>query len=356
MLRKIRNILLYAGVDSASYNRVKRKIEDMNLTMTTVLSTFATILITGVFLSSFSSEGVRQNRTVYMLGIIMSITILLLSVTIAKRHSRIITLLIYLSYFVYYMYGILIGAITDPTGKTVTFMVMLVFMPILFIAIPLHLIIITTLYVSIFVILCLFNKEGAVLSVDIMDAIVFGILGTGSGSVINHMKVKGFTFEQKLQEISRIDQLTQLKNRNAFEVEHDSVFDFCKHSLACVYIDVNGLHEINNDSGHEYGDIMLKFVAYQIRNHFSNELSYRIGGDEYIIFVPDKTAEELEKSIEEMNENIKKKGYHIALGYEITKNRHTPIDTIIKSAEIKMFHDKNQYYKDIANRQARNHN
>ena len=29
----------------------------------------------------------------------------------------------------------------------------------------------------------------------------------------------------------------------------------------CVYIDANGLHELNNERGHEAGDLMLRFVA-----------------------------------------------------------------------------------------------
>ena len=35
-------------------------------------------------------------------------------------------------------------------------------------------------------------------------------------------------------------------------------------SLACIYIDVNGLHEMNNSRGHEAGDDMIKQVAAQL--------------------------------------------------------------------------------------------
>ena len=29
----------------------------------------------------------------------------------------------------------------------------------------------------------------------------------------------------------------------------------------CVYIDANGLHELNNERGHEAGDLMLRFLS-----------------------------------------------------------------------------------------------
>lgn len=354
MIRKLKSALFYAGVDRLSFDRAKSKIQKANLTMVTVLSSFATILITVMFISSFGSEGIKQNRIVYIIGLVMSLSILILSITIAKKYSKIITLLIYLSYLIYYMYGILIGTITDPTGKTVTFMVLLVFMPILFIDRPLNIIFVTSIYQILFIVLCLLTKTGAVLTVDILDAIIFGILGSASGSVVNHMKIKGYVLEQQLQEISRIDQLTQMRNRNAYEFERYSIPDLCRHSLTCIYIDVNGLHELNNEKGHELGDKMLQQIAIEVKYAFNEDLSYRIGGDEFITFLPDKSDEDIRKIIQELVEKIEMKNYHVAIGYESCKIRHLSIENLIKTAESKMFRDKKRYYKNIANRDMRN--
>ena len=354
MLKKIKNIMFYSSVDPNSFSRVKKKVYKANLTMTTILSSFATILITIMFLTSFNSEGVKQNKNVYLIGIVTSVFILLASLTFAKRNFRFVSWLIFLSHFVYYMYGILIGTVTDASHKTVTFIVFLVFMPIIFIVPPANTIASTFFYTVIFIILCKINKEGAVLSVDIIDAVIFGILGSVSGSIINCMKMRGYTFEQKLQEISRIDQLTQTRNRNAYEIERDSIVDVCKTSLACIYIDVNELHEINNEKGHDYGDKMLCFVASEIKFAFSEVMTYRIGGDEFISFVPDITQEKLEEMIEKIKNNVEEQNYHIAIGYEISKVHHMQLDNLIKTAEAKMFCDKKRYYKNIANREIRN--
>ena len=354
MFNRLKNFFFYAGTDCIRFERVKNKIQKANLTMVIVLSAFAIVLIAAMYISSFNSEGVKQNRAVYLIGLILSVVILLLALTVGKRYIGITPVLISLSYTIYYMYGIMIGAVTDPDGKTVTFMVLLVFMPILFIARPVYITLATSVFVTIFIVLCTHNKVGAVLSVDIIDAVVFGILGVSSGSVINQMKVRGYVLEQKLQDISRFDQLTKTRNRNAFEVEQDSILSFCKHSLACIYMDVNGLHEVNNEKGHEYGDKMLKYIATEIKRAFSEELTYRVGGDEFIAFVPDKDESEIEQAIAEMNAEIEKEGYHVAVGFENSKSRHLCIDALIKAAESKMFCDKKRYYKDIANREVRN--
>ena len=356
MLREIKNAFVYAGVDRNSFERVRPQIQKANLTMTTILSLFATILIAAMLIASLAPSGVMQNKQVYLLGLIASLAILILSLTFAKRSDALVTWLVYLSYSIYYLYGILIGAITDPNGKTVTFMVMLVFMPILFIDRPIHIISVTGGYIVMFIILCFLNKEGAVLSVDVIDAVIFGILGSASAFVINHMKVKSFIMEQKLHEISKIDQLTQIKNRNAYEFERDSVPDKCKHSLAAIYIDVNGLHEINNEEGHDSGDKMLKFIASEVKNTFSEQFAYRIGGDEFVAFAPDKKDEELRLILDEMTKQIEKQNYHVAIGYEISKTKYCSVDYLINSAEKNMITDKKRYYKDIANRELRNAN
>ena len=353
MLRKLKNILWYVGVDRISYERIKPRIQKVNLTMTTIISTFATLLIAAMFISSFKFGGIMQNRIVYIIGLILSLVILLCSLTIAKRHPTLVTILVTISYSIYYLYGILIGTITDPDGKTVTFMVMLVFMPILFINRPVYIISATSTYVVFFIVLCFLTKTGSILSVDVIDAIVFGILGCASGIVINQMKVRGYTFEQKLHEISRIDQLTQIRNRNAFEFEKDSIPDLCKSSLGCIYIDVNGLHELNNEKGHEAGDTMLRFVASEVKNAFSDKLSYRIGGDEFIAFAPDKEMEEIKEIVNEMIERIEKQNYHVAVGYKVSRVRLLSLDYLISETEKKMINDKKLYYKNLANRDAR---
>ena len=61
---------------------------------------------------------------------------------------------------------------------------------------------------------------------------------------------------QMLSQEALSDALTNLGNRNRFE-KTIQAFEFDKHgcgTLGCIYIDVNGLHEINNHLGHQAGD------------------------------------------------------------------------------------------------------
>ena len=340
------NTLFYAGVDRASYEMVRPKIWKANRTMVTVLSSIASILIFAMVISSFYSKGIMQNRIVYELGLVMSLIVMILSLTIAKKWHWLATFLVYASYSIYYIYGILIGAITDPTGKTVTFMVMLVFMPTLFIDRPIHVFIVTTVYNAVFIVLCLMNKTGDVLSVDTMDAVIFGILGIASGTVVNHMKVRGYVSEAMTKEISRTDQLTKMNNQNSFIFDKHRIPGKCDHSLACVYVDANGLHKMNNEHGHDEGDRMLQHVAEQIQSCFGNRHTYRTGGDEFVAFIIDPNREELIGNIRKLVQLVEDAKYSVAIGYEISEiNYHFSIDNLIKAAELRMQEDKEIYHE-----------
>jgi diguanylate cyclase (GGDEF)-like protein len=241
------------------------------------------------------------------------------------------------------MYGILIGTITDPAGKTVTFMVMLVFLPTLFIDRPIHSAITTTSYVAIFIALCTKHKTGDVLFVDVIDAIVFGLLGVASGLVINLIKVRSFVFERKLHAISRLDQMTQMQNQNAFMMDLTTVSNIFRNSLACVYIDANGLHDLNNVKGHAEGDKMLKCVAETVTEIFGNKVTYRVGGDEFVAFAPDIRQTELSHKIIEMITKIEDNGYSIAVGYEVVHTHQFNVDEFIKAADFRMQEDKKRH-------------
>lgn len=77
------------------------------------------------------------------------------------------------------------------------------------------------------------------------------------------------------------DTLTGLLNRSLFETDLRTLQSSEYDSMVCTYIDVVGLHEINNHLGHRSGDAMLCFIANAARKFFVSSRIYRIGGDEF---------------------------------------------------------------------------
>ena len=140
------------------------------------------------------------------------------------------------------------------------------------------------------------------------------------------------------------DALTGLYNRNRYERDLPGIFAQHRSSLACVYIDANGLHEMNNSHGHDKGDEMLRTVAEEIRKHFDTEYIYRTGGDEFVLFVPDAAEADLEMRSEALNSDLTKADYNISVGIQCGQDISS-MSLLIKGAEQKMYAEKKKYYE-----------
>ena len=140
------------------------------------------------------------------------------------------------------------------------------------------------------------------------------------------------------------DTLTGLPNRNMYESYCSSKAD-SQSDLACIYIDVNGLHEVNNSQGHLAGDQMLRFIADTLKVTFTGAEIFRIGGDEFIVFQEKSSGSGLNLKIGSVKEQLRNNDYYISAGISYGSKNNT-IKDIIKDAEKKMFEDKKKYYEE----------
>ena len=152
------------------------------------------------------------------------------------------------------------------------------------------------------------------------------------------------------EQTANIDVLTGLQNRNRYEA---LCHQLKPEKLACIYVDANGLHEINNTKGHLAGDQMLRFIADTLKVAFGEEEIFRIGGDEFVVFQHNLPKAELEKMLTEVHENVEKNDYHISAGL-CMGNEADSIKEMIKTAELRMYDAKKQYYASIG-KEVRNH-
>lgn len=58
------------------------------------------------------------------------------------------------------------------------------------------------------------------------------------------------------------------------------------HSLGVIYLDLNGLKEINDKIGHIAGDTLIITASYALQEIFLDN-SYRVGGDEFVVIGQD---------------------------------------------------------------------
>lgn len=140
------------------------------------------------------------------------------------------------------------------------------------------------------------------------------------------------------------DSLTGALNRVAYNkalkvLDQEKTTDF-----SCIYVDVNELHLINNTYGHSAGDEMLLYIANTLKEVFYGHDVYRLGGDEFLVFVRNLPYETVKKDIDRFAEQLKIKNYHAAIGLSY-RTQNTNTDDMVKEAEARMYEAKAQYYQ-----------
>ncbi len=91
-----------------------------------------------------------------------------------------------------------------------------------------------------------------------------------------------------MNELAHTDSLTGIRNKTSYdnEIERlDRKIARGYRDFGIVMIDLNYLKVINDNYGHEKGDIALKKLSEMINAVFENSSVYRIGGDEFVVIV-----------------------------------------------------------------------
>ena len=345
-MEKIKDFLLYAGADPEMYKKCLPEIRKMNRARLNVFLIVSVCFLLTMLLLSLKIELLRPNCLMYGAGLVMCILLMALDTLWVSRPEWVTDMIITLFLSVLYMVGIYLGtAATTPGREAVTHVAFILTLPVLFVHPPLSKILVTFLFNVIFSICAAQCKIPEVLALDLINSWLFSIVSILVSSYIMVGLVDGFVSREKIRTIAENDLNTSLKSRNAYENSLELYPQRCSMNLSCVYVDVNGLHELNNSKGHEEGDRMLRVVARLFRDEFGPETSYRVGGDEYLAFVLDTPESEVREKAQHFMKSVQSKGYSVAIGTSTHSAGGIQIEELVKSAERRMYRAKEEHYR-----------
>ncbi len=153
------------------------------------------------------------------------------------------------------------------------------------------------------------------------------------------------------KELARRDELTGTKNKTAYtELERsvqanmDNGMDYLPYGI--VVCDINDLKKMNDTEGHKAGDEYIKAAAKLLCDTFDHSPVFRIGGDEFVIFLRGDDYTNRESLMNNMREQIRKNvaeglGPVIAVGMaEYEPKTDVVVSDIFERADNKMYTDK----------------
>ncbi|MDD2373326.1 MAG: diguanylate cyclase [Syntrophomonas sp.] len=160
--------------------------------------------------------------------------------------------------------------------------------------------------------------------------------------------------EENIKQKAYYDTLTGLANRSMLEYYFAHCQASSRHfaqNLAIVFIDLDSFKAVNDQFGHNTGDILLKMVAARLKNLLrGNDLLSRLGGDEFVVLLTRVSRESLtgvaERIMGTFAEPFEVEGYRLmigaSLGISIYPDDGEDLEILIHNADQAMYQAKNQ--------------
>lgn len=156
---------------------------------------------------------------------------------------------------------------------------------------------------------------------------------------------KSIKYTDMLYRLSNMDTLTNLYNRNYYNQYLIELDGEEKKSLGVLFLDLNGLKEINDKFGHKIGDRSIISIAKTLKDTFTDGKIFRIGGDEFVVIVKDFSLNCFEKRLYLLEQAIKETGLSCSYG-TCFENENFKIDEMIEIAENRMYVVKRKFHAD----------
>lgn len=149
--------------------------------------------------------------------------------------------------------------------------------------------------------------------------------------------------KEYLEDLSYRDKLTNLYNRNRYIefIEHQK--GKILYQTGVAYIDLNGLKKVNDEKGHEAGDLLIQKAATLINNVFLDK-TYRIGGDEFVVISTETKEMTFLEKMKLLKELMNDALLNVSIGL-LWKESVNNLEDMMKCADALMYQEKEEYYR-----------
>ena len=174
------------------------------------------------------------------------------------------------------------------------------------------------------------------------------------------MSVENAVKYQQAENSATTDYLTGLPNARSLFLHLDREIARCartKENLAIMVCDINGFKQVNDSYGHLEGDRMLRLFAQNVKDA-CREYDYvaRMGGDEFVIVVPNITPEAAQEKTALFNSIAIEAGVAVcgkeqislSVGVAVFPDDGEDAEQLLAQADHRMYFAKRAHYEETA--------
>ena len=162
---------------------------------------------------------------------------------------------------------------------------------------------------------------------------------------------------QASMELAVTDALTGLYNRRYMETQTAALVEHAVNRgkvLAVLALDVDYFKAVNDNHGHDVGDRVLQEIASRLRHTIRNvDMVCRIGGEEFVIVLPNTDAAVAAKIAERVRQSIASKSFNVgaksgplsitvSIGLSVIETASDTMDDILKRADEALYKAKRE--------------
>lgn len=168
------------------------------------------------------------------------------------------------------------------------------------------------------------------------------------------LMLASFRAAEPLRQGALFDPLTGALNRRGLDNELQAYGDrgATEHGLSVIALDLDHFKAVNDDHGHEAGDVVLQRFSDVVRGCIrSEDLFARLGGEEFMLVLRDTQPDTAHALAERIRQQVMALEFApigrdiritVSLGISLTADRHAPYDTLMRLADEALYAAKHK--------------
>lgn len=252
------------------------------------------------------------------------------------RHA---TLLLYLCEAPALLMSILLGTVWDPANQAVTFLMVMVTVPVFILDRPLRLMGVMLGWNVVFLAICAAVKDPVIFQTDLLHALEFYLSSVAIIYVVLRLRLQVQRSLERTRYHLEHDVITDAQNQRSLAAHTER---YLGRELFVAMGDIDHFSLLNDFYGHDIGDNLLLAFANMLKGLFGKENLYRYGGDEMLcILVGGPTDEGLaritscQERLDDLRTSIMYSHLTCSFGYVVgTPQTRKELQQMIQLADI----------------------